>query len=336
MTYLTKNHFFALIISQLFLTISPASAQDINFFRIGTGGTVGTYYPVGGVIAQAISNPPGSLSCENGGSCGVPGLVAIAQSSNGSVSNIRGIANGTLESGFAQSDTVYWAYSGTGVFKGEKPADNLRVIANLYPESVHVVARKGSGIQTISDLKGKRVSLDEPGSGTLIDARLILDAYGLSESDMKAEFIKPGLAVEKIKANKLDAFFIVAGYPVSSVVRLATEVGANLIPVNGPETDALIMKYRFFSRDTIPADSYPGIGETLTVSVGAQWVVGSNVEETLVYEITKAVWNKQSRKLLDEGHPRGKIIIIDNALSGLGIPLHPGAERYYRESGLIK
>ncbi|NQU59188.1 MAG: hypothetical protein HQ513_18310, partial [Rhodospirillales bacterium] len=115
-TYLSKNHFFALITSLLFLAIGPTSAQDINFFRIGTGGTGGTYYPVGGVIAQAISNPPGSRSCEKGGSCGVPGLVAIAQSSNGSVSNIRGIANGTLESGFAQSDTVYWAYSGTGVF----------------------------------------------------------------------------------------------------------------------------------------------------------------------------------------------------------------------------
>lgn len=332
----TKNHFIALIVSLLFFATGPVSAEEMIFFRIGTGGTGGTYYPVGGVIAYAISNPPGSRSCEKGGSCGVPGLVAFAQSSNGSVSNIRGIASGNLESGFAQSDTVYWSYTGTGIFKGEQPIRNLRAIANIYPESIHVVVRKGSGIQTIHDLKGKRVSLDEPGSGTLIDARLILGAYGLSENDFKAEFIKPNLAAEKIKAGKLDAFFIVAGYPVLSVVQLATEAGAKLIPIKGTEADSLIKKYRFFSRVTIPANIYPGIAETLTLSVGAQWIVGSNVDEGLVYEITKAIWNKQSRKLLNSGHPKAKTIVIDKALSGLGIPLHPGAERYYREVGLMK
>ena len=320
----------------LAMAASAVSAQDITFFRIGTGGTGGTYYPVGGVIAQAISNPPGSRPCGQGGSCGVPGLVAIAQSSNGSVSNIKGIASGNLESGFAQSDTVYWTYTGTGVFKDEEPVMNMRAIANLYPESIHVVARKGSGIRTIHDLRGKRVSLDEPGSGTLIDARLILEAHDLSESDLKAQYIKPNLAAEKIKSGTLDAFFIVAGYPVSSVTQLASGVGAQLVPVSGQQAEALINKFGFFSHDTIPANSYPGIGETPTVSVGAQWIVGSDVDEMLVYNITQAIWNQQSRKLLDGGHPRGKAIVIDNALSGLGIPLHPGAERYYREKGLIE
>jgi len=331
-----KSHCIALIASLFVFATSSAMAQEMSFFRIGTGGVGGTYYPVGGVVALAISNPPGSRSCDKGGSCGVPGLVAIPQSSNGSVSNINGVDSDKLESGFAQSDTVYWAYSGTGVFKEEKPVESLRAIANLYPESIHVVVRKGAGIQSIRDLRGKRVSLDEPGSGTLVDARLILEAYGLSEKDLKAEYIKPNLAADKIRTGKLDAFFIVAGYPVSSVVKLAREDKVNLIPLGGPEAVALKMNYRFFSSATIPAGNYPGIEEMKTLSVGAQWIVRANVEESLVYAITKAFWNKQSRKLLDNGHPRGKVIVMDQALSGLGIPLHPGAERYYKEVGLIK
>src|SRR5438046_7136398 len=145
--------------------------QDITFFRILTGGTAGTYYPIGGLIANAISNPPGSRACAEGGSCGVPGLVATAVASNGSVANINGITSGQMESGFTQSDVAFWAYTGTGVYEGKPKVADLRLIANLYPETIHVVARKGAGIKSVADLKGKRVSLDEPGSGTLVDAR---------------------------------------------------------------------------------------------------------------------------------------------------------------------
>lgn len=311
-------------------------AQEMKFFRIGTGGTGGTYYPIGGLIAQAISNPPGSRPCAEGGSCGVPGLVAIAQSANGSVANVNGIKSGALESGFAQSDVAYWAYTGTGIFADKGKVENLRAIANLYPESIQLVARKGAGIKSVKDLKGKRVSLDEPGSGTLVDARIILEAYGLSEKDVTAEFIKPTPAIDKIKDNQLDAFFIVAGYPTGAVVELAASVGADLVPIDGPEAEALIKKYGFFAAETIPADVYEGVGETKTLSVGAQWVVGAGVDEALVYEVTKATWNDNTRKLLDSGHAKGKAITLATALDGVGIPLHPGAERFYKEAGLIK
>ena len=157
-----------------------AAQQDITFFRIGTGGTVGTYFPIGGLIANAISNPPGSRACADGGSCGVPGLVATAVASNGSVANVAGIATGSMQSGFVQSDVAYWALNGTGIYEGRPKVDVLRAIANLYPESFHLVVRKGAGIKSIRDLKGKRMSLDEPGSGTLVDARLILAAYGMT------------------------------------------------------------------------------------------------------------------------------------------------------------
>src|SRR5919109_540390 len=176
-----------------------APAQEMRFFRIGTGGVAGTYYPIGGLIADIISNPPGARPCERGGSCGVPGLVAIAQSSNGAVANVDAIASGALESGFVQSDVAHWAYTGTGIYEGHGKVENLRAITNLYPESVHIVARKGAGIESVRDLEGKRVSLDEPGSGTLVDARVILDAYGLSEDGLQAEYIKPTVGLSEMR-----------------------------------------------------------------------------------------------------------------------------------------
>lgn len=320
----------------LFYGIGTAGAEEMRFFRIGTGGTGGTYYPIGGLLAHCISNPPGSRPCDQGGSCGVPGLVAIAQSANGSVANINAIHSGVLESGFSQSDVAFWAYTGTGIYKDKGAVKDLRALANLYPETIHLVARKGAGIKSVKDLKGKRVSLDEPGSGTLVDARIILEAYGLSEQDIKADFIKPNPSIDKIKDNQLDAFFIVAGYPIGSVVELASSVGGELVPIDGPEADAIIKKYRFFAKDTIPAGTYEGIGETQSLSVGAQWVVSAKVDDDLVYQITKAVWNEKSRQLLDKGHAKGRAITLETALDGVGIPLHPGAEKFYKEAGLLK
>ena len=141
------------------LAASPTLAQDITFFRIATGGTAGTYFPIGGLIANAISNPPGSRTCADGGSCGVPGVVATAVASNGSVANVSAIASGSAQSGFTQSDVAYWAFNASGIYEGRPKVDVLRAIANLYPESFHLVARKGAGIKTIKDLKGKRVAV---------------------------------------------------------------------------------------------------------------------------------------------------------------------------------
>lgn len=334
---MNKKLVLALVVALgMIVGIGTATAQEMTFFRIGTGGTGGTYYPIGGLVAHCISNPPGSRPCDQGGSCGVPGLVAIAQSANGSVANINSIKSGVLEAGFSQSDVAYWAYTGTGIFEKKGPVKDLRALANLYPETIHLVARKGSGIKSVKDLKGKRISMDEPGSGTLVDARIILEAYGLSEKDMDVDYIKPNPAIDKIKDNQMDAFFIVAGYPTGSVVELTSSVGGELVPINGPEADALIKKYGFFAKDVVPADTYEGVGETESLSVGAQLVVSSKVDDDLVYKITKALWNEKSRKLLDKGHAKGKTITAETALDGVGIPLHPGAEKYYKEAGLLK
>jgi TRAP transporter TAXI family solute receptor len=179
------------------------------------------------------------------------------------------------------------------------------------------------------------VSLDEPGSGTLVDARIILDAYGLSEDDLEAAYVKPSVAVAQMRDGELDAFIIVAGYPTGSVVELCATIDCELVPFDGPQADALLKDYRFFAKDTIPAGTYAGVPETPTLSVGAQWVVGAEVDEDLVYGITKALWHHNARRLLDDGHAKGRSITLETALDGVGIPLHPGAERYYREAGML-
>jgi TRAP transporter TAXI family solute receptor len=310
--------------------------QDITFFRILTGGTVGTYFPIGGLIANAISNPPGSRPCAEGGSCGVPGLVATSVASNGSVANVAAIAAGTAQSGFVQSDIAHWAYNGTGIYQGRPKVDSLRAIANLYPESIQLVVRKGSGIKSVADLRGRKVSLDEPGSGTLVDARLILSAFGLSEKDLKAEYFRAQQVADSLKDGTIDAFFSVSGWPQSAVADLAATVGIELVPIAGPEVDALIARFPFFSAEEIPDNAYRGVAGVKTVSVHAIWATSSKQSEELIYKVTAALWNPATRKLLDSGHAKGREIRLDTATTGVGIPLHPGAEKFYKEKAIIK
>lgn len=314
-----------------------ASAQEMSFFRIGTGGTSGTYYPIGGLLANAISNPPGSRPCDEGGSCGVPGLVASAIASNGSVANVNAIMGGAMESGFAQGDVAAWAQTGTGIWEGKPAADKLRAIANLYPESLHLVATKASGIDSIDDLKGKKVSLDEPGSGTLVDAKIVLESAGLTEADIQPEYLKPDQAADRMKDGQMDAFFFVGGYPAGAIAELSSQHEITLVPIAGDAAKAITEKYPFFAADKVPAGTYKGVdADVETLAVGAQWVTSADQKDDLVYEITKALWNDNTRKQLDAGHAKGKMIVKDHALDGLGLPLHPGAERFYKEAGLLK
>ncbi|MCT7377048.1 TAXI family TRAP transporter solute-binding subunit [Chelativorans salis] len=311
-------------------------AQQPQFFRIGTGGTAGTYYPIGGLIANAISNPPGSRPCEEGGSCGVPGLIATAVSSNGSVANVNAIAGGSLESGFSQSDVATWAHAGTGIWEDREPVEKLRAIANLYPETIHLVASAQSGIDSVDDLAGKQVSLDEPGSGTLVDARIILEAYGLSEDDVEAHYLKPDQAAERMRDGAMDAFFFVGGFPAGAIAELASQHDITLVPISGEEAATVRDEYTFFAENIVPAGTYDGVEEEVTtLSVGAQWITSADQPEDLIYGITKALWNDNTRKLLDAGHQKGQQITLETALDGVGIPLHPGAEKFYREAGVL-
>ena len=317
------------------LPLAAEAQQDITFFRILTGGTVGTYFPIGGLIANAISNPPGSRPCGEGGSCGVPGLVASSVTSNGSVANVAAIAAGSAQSGFVQSDIAYWAYNGTGVYAGRPRVDVLRAIANLYPESIQLVVRKGSGIRSVPDLRGRKISLDEPGSGTLVSTRLILQAFGLSEKDLQAQYFPAQRVADHLRDGTIDGFFSVSGFPQSSVADLAATVGIELVPIAGPEVDKLLDQFSFFSKQEIPNDAYTGVPGVTTVSVHAIWATSSKQGEELIYKVTAALWNPATRKLLDSGHAKGREIRLETATTGLGIPLHPGAEKFYKDQGLV-
>jgi len=302
---------------------TATTAQAQQFFRIGTGGTAGTYYPVGGMIANAVSEPGK--------------LIATAVASNGSVANINGILGGSLEAGFTQSDVAYWAYTGTGTFDGKPKAQGLRLIATLYPESIHLVARKGAGIKSVADLRGKRVSMDEPGSGTLVDVRLILAAYGMTDKDVKAEYLKPNQAGDKMRDGGMDAFFFVGGAPAGAIAELAASGGGiELVPLVGPEIDKLLKEQQFFTPDLIPANTYQGVGEAKTISVNAQMVTSDKLSEAVVYDLTKKLYSDATRKMLDNGHAKGKLITLQNAPQGASIPFHPGAEKFYKEAGLLK
>ena len=331
---LLKSLAVLLVITSSF--IGKAISNELTFFTIGTGGTAYTYYPVGGMIANAISKPPGSRECGKGGSCGVDGLIASAVSSRGSVDNVNAIISGLRNSGFAQSDVAYWAYTGTGTMEGKEPAKDLRTIAALFQEHIHLVALKKSNINSVKDLKGKRVSLDEPGSGTYVDAKLILESNGLSTNDVKAEALKGKAATDALRNGKVDAIFVVAGYPTGAIVELASAVDIKLVPIDGSGAKALTSKYGFFSESPIPSGTYEGVSAVNTVAVGAQWFTSAKEDTDLIYKITKALWNKESRKLMDVGHAKGKTITPDTALSGVGVPLHPGAEKFYKEAGLLK
>lgn len=319
----TRKSFLAAVSVAALAAALPLAAQAQQFFRIGTGGTAGTYYPVGGMIANAVSQPGK--------------IVATAQASNGSLANVTAIAGGSLESGFSQADVATWAQKGTGIFEGKPNVPGLRLIANLYPESVHVVVKKGAGIKTVADLKGKRVALDEPGSGTLVNARAILAAYGLKESDIKPEYIKPNQAGDKLKDGSLDAFFFTGGAPAGAIAELASAGGGiEILPIEGAAAEALKKTSGFFSDDVIAAETYKGVGAVKTLAVGAQWVTSDKADANTVYEITKALFSDAAQKQLAAGHAKGKFITKENAVKGAGIPFHPGAEKFYREAGLIK
>ena len=299
------------------------AAQAQQFFRIGTGGTAGTYYPIGGMIANAVSQPGK--------------IIVTAQASNGSLANVNGIAGGAMESGFSQSDVATWAQTGKGLFEGKPSIAELRLIANLYPETIHVVVKKGSGIKSIAELKGKRVALDEPGSGTLVNARLVLAAFGLKESDIKPEYIKPNQASDKMKDGALDAFFFVGGAPAGAIAELASSgAGIELLPITGAQADTLRRGNPFFANDSVPAATYKDVAAVNTLSVGAQWVTSAKADAETVYQITKSLYSDATQKALAAGHAKGKLITVKNAVQGAGIPFHPGAERFYKEAGVLK
>jgi TRAP transporter TAXI family solute receptor len=285
------------------------------------------------MIASVISNPPGSRPCNRGGSCGVPNLIAVAQATQDSVARLGDIADRSLESALVQSDVAYLAYAGKGPFARGKVA-NLRAIAKLYPEYLHVAARGDLPIRSFSDLRGKRVGLDSDGSGTRIMAQTVLPQVGLKVSDMTMRSIAVSTAADQMRSHRIDAFAFASGIPAESILRLAEDMPLRLLPISPKIAERITKSGRpgLFPGE-IPAGVYKGIPATPTVATDALWVVAAETDAELVYQLTAALWHANNRRLLDAGHPAGRAMQPDAALDGLTIPLHPGAERYYRERG---
>lgn len=300
------------------------------FFGIATGGTGGTYFPVGGAIATIISN-----FADYETSTGKIDVIATAQTSGASVANCNLISKKEIESGFAQNNVVYWAYTGTETFKDQPPIKNLRVIMSLYPETIQIVASKKSGIKTVFDLKGKRVAVGDKGSGTEIDARTILNIHGITYDDIEEQYMSFAEAADALKDERIDALFTTAGIPTSSIVELSTTKEITMVAITQDKVKELVEKVPYYSEFIIPKDTYKGMDQdVLTVTCLAQWICDESLDSELIYNIVKAVFEHKAD--LEKVHAKGKDISPENAIKGVAIPFHPGAEKYYKEKGLIK
>lgn len=307
-----------ILVLSLAMMLVAGCGEKKQFLSITTGGTGGTYYPVGGAIAQTVT--------EN-----LDYLTVNSQAGNASVANCNLIGEGETESALVQNNVAFWAYEGIGAFEGQA-IDKLRGIASLYPEAIQIVALEESGITSVEDLKGKKVCVGELGSGVHFDVTNILAAHGMTEDDIQVDYLSFSEASQKLKDKQIDAAFLTAGYPTSSVtdVNLARDIV--IVPIAEDKIAKMIETSPFYAKTTIPAGTYNGIDEEIqTATTMAMWVVSADVSEDIVYEMTKTLWENRSE--VESAHEKGKDITIETALDGMGIPLHDGAQKYYDEIG---
>lgn len=298
-------------------------------FQIATGSTTGTFFPVGEAIAGLISHPPGVNRCETANVCGPAGLIVSARTSNGTMDNLLSVNDGGVESGLAQSDVIAAAVKGAGPFKAKGKQSHVRVIASLFSEDVHLVVSEKANIRKISDLRGKRVSLGLAGSGVGFTAREILTAYRVPEAKLKLVSQDTMGAIALMKQGKLDAFFAVGGVPIAGVGDLLASRSARLLPIAGPVRDRLAKSEPSLEIATI---TYPGQEPVATVSTRALWIVRDSVPESLVYGITRALFNPANREAISASHPSAREIALNTAALMPPAALHPGAARFYAEA----
>lgn len=302
-----------------------AVAQDRVFFGIATGGTGGTYYPLGGMLAQLISNKA---------AVGGKKLAATAETSGASVANAQLLARKDIESAFVAADILDAAFNGKGQFDG-KPVRNLRALGALYPEQVQLVTSAAANVRSFRDLKGKSVSSGSPGSGQWQLLGDLLEAHGMTRKDIAEDLSSFAQSVDKIKDGNLVASLITAGAPTASVTDLANARELRVVPLSGPEIETLRKKQPYYASVQLPANTYKGQTAPVdTLAVMAIWSTHEGLSEQTAYEVTKALF--ENLEILGQVHPKGKEISLKTALLSVSIPLHPGAERYYREKGILK
>ena len=302
----------------LILCLSLAACGGADKMTMGTGGTSGTYYAFGGVLGQYIKNHAK--------------IDVTVVSTDGSKANIEGIAAGDYQLGTVQSDVMAYAWEGTRSFEKNGKVDDFRVVAGLYAESVQLVTMDAS-IKSVADLKGKRVSIGAPGSGVYFNAIDVLTAAGLSESDINAQYQSFADSADALKDGKIDAAFIVAGAPTAAITELCTTNDAYLVPIDGEIAEKLIASCPFYTAYTIPAGTYAGQeNDVVTVTVKATLIVSASASEEDVYNLTKAIFDNTDAIAKENG--KGAELSIENATSGMTVPFHAGAAKYFAEKGV--
>ncbi len=307
-------------------TAPPAIAAETSFVSIGTGGVTGVYYPAGGAICRLVNKNRKQT-----------GIRCSVESTGGSVFNINAIRSGELDMGVAQSDWQYHAYNGTSKFKEAGPFKELRSVFSLHAEPATLVVRADSGIKNFQDLKGKRVNIGQPGSGTVATYEVIEKALGMKRSDLKlASELKASEMGQALCDNKIDAYFYVVGHPAGLIKETTTTCDAKIADIHGPEIDKLVKDNPYYRYASIPAGMYKGTSDAVkTFGVGATVVSSAKVPEKSVYAVVKAVFeNLDDFKKL---HPAFKNLKkTEMVKDSLSAPLHAGAKKYYKEAGLIK
>ena len=293
-----------------------SDVEGKKFLNIGTGGTAGTYYPIGGAMAEILNKE-------------IPGMNASAQSTGASVANVNMLGDGTIDLATVQNDIAYYAAHGTEMFV-DKKVDGLKGVASLYPETCQFVTLKSSGIKSLSELKGKRIAVGAVGSGVEANVRQILAAYGISYDDIDAQYLSFAEGASALKDGNVDVAVLTAGYPTASVQDIAAQNPVRLLPVEDKIADDLIAKYPFYTKTVIPAGTYAGFDEAVpSVAVMAMLVAGPTVNEELGYKVTKAIFSHLDR--LQAAHAVGKQITRDSVKAGMSLPMHAGAEKYFNE-----
>ncbi|MFJ7737249.1 TAXI family TRAP transporter solute-binding subunit [Lysinibacillus sp. NPDC097287] len=291
-------------------TDKPAS--DIKFLSLLTGGTQGTYYALGGTFADLITTETGIKTTAEVSQASAANMTALQEDDKGEIA-------------FVQTDIAYYATEGKMMFK--EKIDSFSALGALYPETVQLVTTEASGIKTYADLKGKKVSVGAPGSGTYANAEQLLEIHGLTMDDIKPQNLDFGESTDGIQAGQIDAAFITAGTPTAAVEALNATTKVNIIGVDAGKADELIAKYSYYAKDTVKAGTYGLANDVETVSVLAMLAVKKDLPEDVVYNMTKAIYDNTEKI----SHPKGQLIKAETALDGIGIEVHPGAQKYFDE-----
>ena len=310
----------ALLALSLGAVVAWTGCGEKKKYILATGGTSGTYYPFGGAIANIWNTK-------------IENMNVTAQATGASAENLRLISNGDAEYAIVQNDVMDYANNGSDMFEGKK-IENLASVGTLYPEVVQIAASKNSGIKTVADLRGKRVSVGDAGSGVEFNAKQILEGYGITMKDIQKNNLSFKESAERIQNGTLDACFITAGVPNSALQELAFTAGLILIPVDGAQADSICSKYSFYTKTTIPAGTYKGTDtDTPALAIKATLAVSAKLDENTVYDMTKALFDNLDE--LSSAHAKGKEVSAKNAVEGISVPLHPGAAKYFKEIGVL-